>query len=53
MPSMPRSPRVRDRIREALPGEIRLQWWRDVLEGRSAGGGHPVAAALLDAIERA
>ena len=22
---------VRDRIREALPGEIRLQWWRDVI----------------------
>lgn len=22
---------VRDRIREALPGEVRLQWWRDVI----------------------
>ena len=43
---------VRDRIREPLPGEIRLQWWRDVLEGRSPGGGHPVAAALLDVVER-
>lgn len=23
---------IRDRIREALPGEVRLQWWRDVLD---------------------
>lgn len=22
---------IRDRIHEALPGEIRLQWWRDAL----------------------
>ncbi|MFC5385997.1 phytoene/squalene synthase family protein [Aquamicrobium segne] len=36
---------VRDRIREALPGEVRLQWWRDVL-GAPAGEeetGQPVA----------
>jgi phytoene synthase len=25
---------IRDRIREALPGEVRLQWWRDVLSGK-------------------
>lgn len=39
---------VRDRIREALPGEVRLQWWRDALgasEG-AAGTGQPVADAL-------
>ena len=24
---------VRDRAREATPGEIRLQWWREVLQG--------------------
>jgi len=39
---------VRDRIREALPGEVRLQWWRDVIaaEGDDAGAGHPLAEAL-------
>ncbi|MBN9243171.1 MAG: phytoene/squalene synthase family protein [Mesorhizobium sp.] len=42
---------VRDRIREALPGEVRLQWWRDVIaaggEGTDTGGaGHPLATAL-------
>src|SRR6201987_495894 len=45
---------VRDRAREAAPGEIRLQWWREVLQGerqREAMAG-PVAASLLDAIER-
>lgn len=41
---------VRDRIREPLPGEVRLQWWRDVLDGRAAADGHPVAEALLAAI---
>lgn len=43
---------IRDRIREPLPGEIRLQWWRDVLAApEGAGEGHPVAAALVKAIE--
>ncbi len=42
---------VRDRIREPLPGEVRLQWWRDVIAGREATG-HPVADALLAAISR-
>ncbi len=39
---------IRDRIREALPGEVRLQWWRDVIaaENDGAGIGHPVADAL-------
>jgi len=42
---------IRDRIREALPGEIRLQWWRDVLAAsEGAGDGHPVAASILKAI---
>lgn len=44
--------RVRAVAREALPGEIRLQWWRDAVLGAGHGdvGGHPVAAALLAAI---
>jgi phytoene synthase len=47
---------VRDHISQPLPGEIRLQWWRDALTGdrqntdRSAVEGNPVAAELLRAI---
>lgn len=38
---------IRDRIHDALPGEVRLQWWRDVIAaGGEAGAGHPVAEAL-------
>ena len=46
--------RVREAAREPLPGEIRLQWWRDVLSGERAGeaSANPIAAALLRAIER-
>ncbi|AZO32844.1 phytoene/squalene synthase family protein [Mesorhizobium sp. M1B.F.Ca.ET.045.04.1.1] len=42
---------VRDRIHEPLPGEVRLQWWRDVImaEGE-ADTGHPSADALRAAI---
>lgn len=45
--------RVRALVREALPGEIRLQWWRDALSGvdHSGVGGNPVAAALLAVID--
>ena len=46
--------RVREAARGPLPGEIRLQWWRDVLagEGRGEVSAHPVAAALLDTVAR-
>ena len=46
--------RVREVVREALPGEVRLAWWREVIEGQGRGEveGHPVAAALLDTVER-
>jgi phytoene synthase len=38
---------IRDRIHEPLPGEVRLQWWRDVIAaGGEAGAGHPVAESL-------
>jgi phytoene synthase len=45
---------VRDRVREPMAGEIRLQWWRDVLMGERSGeaAAHPVAAALLDTVTR-
>ncbi|TCT04590.1 phytoene/squalene synthase family protein [Aquabacter spiritensis] len=42
--------RVREVVREPLPGEVRLQWWRDLIEGLGRGdvSGHPVASALMD-----
>jgi phytoene synthase len=44
--------RIRDSVREALVGEIRLQWWRDALQGEARGEvrANPVAAALDDTI---
>jgi 15-cis-phytoene synthase len=46
--------RVREAAREPMPGEIRLQWWREVIEGLRAeeGRAHPVAAALLETVDR-
>jgi phytoene synthase len=46
--------RVRELAREPLAGEIRLQWWSDVLNGerREEAGANPVAAALLETIAR-
>lgn len=46
--------RVRDVAREPMPGEIRLQWWREVLSGQRDGeaAAHPVAAALMEALRR-
>jgi len=45
---------VRDRVREPMAGEIRLQWWRDVLDGERSGeaAANPIAAALRDTIAR-
>ncbi len=45
--------RVRDMAREALPGEIRLQWWSDVVNRERDGeaSANPVAAALLSTME--
>jgi 15-cis-phytoene synthase len=39
---------IRGIAKEALPGEIRLQWWRDILNGEREGeaNGHPVAMAI-------
>jgi 15-cis-phytoene synthase len=46
--------RVREAVSEPMLGEIRLQWWRDALENPDNGdvGANPVAAALVDAIQR-
>jgi phytoene synthase len=44
--------RVREQVSQPLPGEIRMQWWTDMLAGAGHGGveGNPVAAELLLAI---
>lgn len=44
--------RVRLLVSQALPGEIRLQWWTDMLAGSGHGSveANPVAAELLLAI---
>jgi phytoene synthase len=46
--------RVREVARQPLPGEIRLQWWSDVLRGERSGeaSANPVASALLAAIKQ-
>ena len=45
---------VGERVREPMAGEIRLQWWREALEGRRGeeAAANPVAAALLAALQR-
>jgi len=46
--------RVREAAHKALPGEMRIQWWRDVLNGRGYGDfkSNPVATAMLDTIQK-
>ena len=46
--------RVRDLAREPMPGEIRLQWWREVLSGERPGeaAAHPVASAMMGLLKR-
>ena len=45
--------RIRDLVHQPLPGEIRMQYWRDLLEGNAHGSteANPLAAALLTAVE--
>jgi phytoene synthase len=47
--------RVREQVSQPLPGEIRLQWWSDMLDGAGHGEveGNPVAAELLRSIQQA
>jgi phytoene synthase len=46
--------RVRDVAHAPLPGEIRLQWWSDVVGGErmDEAKANPVASALLDTIKQ-
>lgn len=45
---------IRDRAGGPLPGELRLQWWREALDGArgAEARAHPVAAALIDTLAR-
>ncbi|MDL2406646.1 phytoene/squalene synthase family protein [Rhizobium calliandrae] len=45
--------RIRDLVHEPLPGEVRMQYWRDLLAGQAHGSSaaNPIAAELLAAIE--
>lgn len=44
--------RVREVVRTPMAGEIRLQWWRDALQGEGHGEvrANPVADALIDTV---
>jgi phytoene synthase len=46
--------RVRDVAHAPLPGEVRLQWWSDVIDRKrdDEARANPVASALLSAIEQ-
>jgi len=46
--------RIREAAREPMPGEVRLQWWRDLLGGVGRGdvAANPVAAALRETVVR-
>jgi phytoene synthase len=46
--------RVRELAREPMAGEIRLQWWREVIAGTRPGeaAANPVAAALVETVAR-
>lgn len=45
--------RIPNLVSEPMPGEIRLQWWRDILQSERAGEAlaNPLASALLHTIE--
>ena len=45
---------VRRRVTQPLAGELRLQWWRDLVDGEARGeaSANPVAAALIETVAR-
>jgi phytoene synthase len=45
---------VRDRVTSPMPGEVRLQWWRDVLTetARSYAAANQIALALRDVVRQ-
>lgn len=45
---------IREKVSDPMPGQIRLQWWMDVLDGRPCGEvqANPIAHAVTDTISR-
>lgn len=45
---------IRERVSQPIPGEMRLQWWRERIEAAGSGGEEapPVAEALAETIRR-
>ncbi len=45
---------VADRVTQPLAGEVRLQWWHDVVTGKSPeqAVGSPIATALIETVRR-
>ena len=43
---------VQGKVREPLAGEVRLQYWHDLIDGAGEPGANPVALALLEIISR-
>ena len=46
--------RIRDQVSQPLPGEIRMQWWTDMLAGAGHGDvlGNPVVSELATAMQK-
>ena len=44
--------RIASQVSEPMPGEIRIQWWRDALRSSQQDVGHPVAEALKFIIDK-
>jgi 15-cis-phytoene synthase len=44
--------RIPWRVSDAAAGEIRIQWWREVIGGSREDGGHPAARGLVGAIDK-
>ena len=44
--------RVPELVSEPMPGEIRLQWWRDLLKSGDNVGSGPIAKALMGTISK-
>lgn len=43
--------RIPDLVSEPMPGEIRVQWWRDLIKSGGNAGSGPLAEALLQQIK--
>lgn len=44
--------RISSLVSEPAPGEIRMQWWREVVSDDRDHGNHPVAVSLMHVIEK-